>query len=283
MRTLSLWRSSAMRTIAVNASADRKLGWRILRNLLVTRRNRNLRQKSAAPTESIREFAPLPVSQKTKYRVSRLEFTLRVYSISPSSEVRDVTTSRGTERRIFLLQSGLHSLPQLDWNGAYRRIWRNNLALTNVGMRVPPLEFFDLVHENKDCASQNAFALLYMIPQPPDPHRKRRPKISGRRERMHVQYTVRKADNSRVQVCARSFISITGIGKTTKLSSGLTVNRSITWTRFICSFFPAIRIEKVFCALHYVSFFLNQRSSNFAFFTFSAIFYKYFVIWLLAI
>lgn len=100
---------------------------------------------------------------------------------------------------------------EYSWNQS------DNWAVTNLGTCVRPLEFFDLVHENKDCASQNAFALLYMIPQPPDPYRKRKPRTSGRRERIHVQYTVKKADNSRVLVCARSFISITGIGKTTKL------------------------------------------------------------------
>lgn len=72
-----------------------------------------------------------------------------------------------------------------------------------------PVGFFELIHKEKDAASQNSTLLSFLCPYVPV---KRCPRKDEPRQRnVSVQYTVRDLQGTIRIVCAKSFLSITAM------------------------------------------------------------------------
>lgn len=70
-------------------------------------------------------------------------------------------------------------------------------------------DFHDQIYKYKDAVTQNKYITQFLIPHTPE---RRRPRKEEPRERVPIQYCVKKRGGNLLRVCAATFRSITCLG-----------------------------------------------------------------------
>lgn len=86
------------------------------------------------------------------------------------------------------------------------------IVVLNVCPSLVYVAFRNLIHQKEDAAKQNAEIMKFIITYSPN-HLRTRVDNSGRQNHINVQYLIKRADGTLIQVCAKAFSGITGFCK----------------------------------------------------------------------